>query len=624
MSASEQKAGLPALIIGAIGVVYGDIGTSPLYAIKETFGGHHSLPVNEMTVFGVLSLLFWTVFLLVTIKYVAIIMRADNRGEGGSLALLALVTEMTREHKLLRWGVTMLGIFAAALFYGDSMITPAISVLSAVEGLEVVNPDLHSYIIPISAAVLTLLFFVQKRGTGLVGMAFGPIMVLWFATLAVLGILAIAREPMVLRALNPYYAFHFILAMPYVAFLSLGTVVLAVTGGEALYTDMGHFGRRPIRLTWFGLVMPALLLNYFGQGALVLNEPTAVENPFYHLVPDWGQLPMVFLATAATVIASQAVISGAFSVARQAVQMGYLPRMAIRQTSDKAMGQIYVPFTNWTLYVAVMTLVFGFKSSSNLAAAYGIAVTGTMMIDTILVAFVIVLMWRWSLWLAIPAIVGFLVVDFAYFAANAIKIPQGGWFPLAMGLVSFTVLTTWKRGRSLLFHEMKRLSVPLEAIVDGMMDEVHRVSGTAVFMTSHAEGAPSAMLHNLKHNQVLHDRNVLLTVIVEDHPYVPDEERVTISDLTKGFFRVTIHYGFMEEPDIPAALNHCALKGLAFDLMSTSFFVSRETVIPSLKRGMAPWREKLFSWMSKNAMSATDFFKIPTNRVVEMGTQVEI
>ncbi|MDY0014290.1 MAG: potassium transporter Kup [Rhodocyclaceae bacterium] len=624
MSASEHKAKLSTLIISAIGVVYGDIGTSPLYAMKETFSGHHPLAVTEANVFGVLSLLFWTVMLLVTLKYVAIIMRADNRGEGGSLALLALVTELTRKHRLLSWVVTMLGIFAAALFFGDSMITPAISVLSAVEGLEVVNPGLTEYIIPISAAVLTGLFFVQRRGTGVMGLAFGPIMVTWFATLAVLGILSIAREPAVLKALSPLYAFHFILDTPHIAFLALGTVVLAVTGGEALYTDMGHFGRRPIRLTWFGLVMPALLLNYFGQGALLIHEAQAADNPFYHLVPDWGQLPMVFLATAATVIASQAVISGAFSVARQAVQMGYLPRMAIRQTSDKEKGQIYVPFTNWTLYLAVMALVFGFKSSSNLAAAYGIAVTGTMMIDTILVAFVVVLMWRWSLWLAVPVIAGFLLADTAYFAANAVKIPQGGWFPLAMGLVSFTVLTTWKRGRALLFNEMKRLSIPLEAIVEGMLDSIHRVSGTAVFMTSHAEGAPSAMLHNLKHNQVLHERNVLLTVMVEDRPYVPQAERVVVSDLTRGFYRVTVHYGFMEEPDLPAALNLCAQYGLGFDMMSTSFFVSRETVIPSLKRGMAPWREKLFSWMSKNAMSATDFFKIPTNRVVEMGTQVEI
>ena len=624
MSGSDHKASLPALIIGAIGVVYGDIGTSPLYAMKETFAGHHPLGVTEFNVFGVLSLLFWTVMLLVTFKYVAIIMRADNRGEGGSLALLALVTELTKDNHVLRWGAAMLGIFAAALFYGDSMITPAISVLSAVEGLEVVNPDLHEYIIPISAAVLTVLFFVQKRGTGVVGLAFGPIMVAWFATLAVLGLLAIARQPDVLWALSPHYAWHFILDSPKVAFLALGTVVLAVTGGEALYTDMGHFGRPPIRITWFGLVMPALLLNYFGQGALLLHEPAAASNPFYHLVPDWGQLPMVVLATAATVIASQAVISGAFSVARQAVQLGYLPRMSIRQTSDKAKGQIYVPFTNWSLYLAVMALIFGFKSSSNLAAAYGIAVTGTMMIDTILVGFVMVLMWRWPLFLALPAIATFFLVDFAYFAANAIKIPQGGWFPLAIGIVSFTVLTTWKRGRSLLFHEMARLSVPLEAIVEGMMEGLHRVSGTAVFMTSFSEGAPSAMLHNLKHNQVLHERNVLLTVVVEDHPYVPKAERVVVTDLTQGFYRVTVHYGFMQEPDIPAAMELCMEKGLAFDMMSTSFFVSRETVVPSLKRGMLPWREKLFSWMSKNAMNATDFFKIPTNRVVEMGTQVEI
>jgi KUP system potassium uptake protein len=618
------KNNISALVLGAIGVVYGDIGTSPLYAMKETFAGHHPLAVVEGNILGVISVMFWTIMVLVSVKYVAVIMRADNRGEGGSLALLALVSELTRESKRLRWIITLLGVFAAALFYGDSMITPAISVLSAVEGLNIVAPELGKFVMPISAVVLTGLFFIQKHGTGVVGMAFGPIMVAWFGILAVLGVQSIVHTPHVLAALNPAYAFHFITADFLRAFFALGSVVLAVTGGEALYTDMGHFGRFPIRLTWFGFVLPALVLNYFGQGALLLQEPKAIENPFFLLAPEWGQMPMVILATAATVIASQAVISGAFSVARQSVQMGFLPRMEIKQTSDREQGQIYVPFTNWTLYLAVMGLVIGFGSSSNLAAAYGIAVTGTMTIDTILIAFVIVLSWRWPWPLALLAVGGFLIVDLAYFFANAIKIPQGGWFPVVMGILSFTVLTTWRRGRRLLTTEMARQKVPLEALIEGCEDVPNRAFGTAVFMTSVGEGAPSSMLHNLKHNQVMHERNILLTVITEDRPYVPAAERVTVVDLGKKFFRVTVKYGFMQEPNVPAALEMCAPYGLTFDMMSTSFFVSRETVIPSLKPGMALWRERLFCAMSRNAMSATDFFKIPTNRVVEMGTQVEI
>ncbi|MBK6974136.1 MAG: potassium transporter Kup [Sterolibacteriaceae bacterium] len=624
MSQPTGKRNISTLILGAVGVVYGDIGTSPLYAMKETFAGHHPLAVVEGNILGVLSVMFWTIMVLVSVKYVAVIMRADNRGEGGSLALLALVSDLTRNNKRLRWVITLLGVFAAALFFGDSMITPAISVLSAVEGLNVVAPRFSEFVVPISAVVLTGLFFIQKHGTGVVGLAFGPIMVAWFGILALLGIQSIAHTPHVLAALNPAFAFHFISADFHRAFFALGSVVLAVTGGEALYTDMGHFGKFPIRVTWFGFVLPALVLNYFGQGALLLQDPTAIENPFFLLAPEWGQMPMVLLATAATVIASQAVISGAFSVARQSVQMGFLPRMEIKQTSDRERGQIYVPFTNWTLYLAVMGLVIGFGSSSNLAAAYGIAVTGTMTIDTILIAFVIVLAWRWTLPLAVLAVGGFLIIDLAYFFANAIKIPQGGWFPLAMGLISFTVLTTWRRGRRLLFNEMKRQKVPLQALIDGYEDCPNRAFGTAVFMTSVGEGVPSAMLHNLKHNQVMHERNVLLTVITDDHPYVPAAERITITDLGKDFYRVVVHYGFMQEPNVPAALELCAEHGLKFDMMSTSFFVSRETVIPSLTPGMALWRERLFCALSRNAMSATDFFKIPTNRVVEMGTQIEI
>ncbi len=622
MSDTHTKQKLPALLLGAIGVVYGDIGTSPLYALKETFAGHHPLPVTEVNVLGVLSVMFWTIMLLVSLKYVTIIMRADNRGEGGSLALLALVSELSAKRAGTKWLIAVLGVFAAALFYGDSMITPAISVLSAVEGLNVVAPQLNSYVLPITLMVLTALFMVQKHGTGKVGMAFGPIMIFWFAILGLLGTLSIAQHPQVLLAINPLYAYHFLILDPWLSFLTLGSVVLAVTGGEALYTDMGHFGKFPIRLTWFSFVLPALVLNYFGQGALLLSNPQAIENPFYLLAPAWALLPMVLLATAATVIASQAVISGAFSVASQSVQMGLLPRMEIRQTSDKAQGQIYVPLTNWTLYLAVVFLVFSFQSSSNLAAAYGIAVTGTMLIDTLLIAFVLVA-WRWSLWLVILLIGTFLSIDLAYFAANAIKIPQGGWFPLGIALVSFTVLTTWKRGRKLLTNEIAQQAIPIQVVLDSA-DSVDRVQGTAVFLTAIGEGAPSALLHNLKHNQVLHERNVLLTVIVEDKPYVSKGNRLLIDDLGNNFYRVRVFYGFMDTPDIPAALELCASRGLPFDMMATSFFISRAVIVTGPNPGMMQWRKRLFLSLSKNAINAADFFRIPANRVIEMGTRIEI
>jgi KUP system potassium uptake protein len=621
MSETQTKQGLSGLLLGAIGVVYGDIGTSPLYALKETFAGHHPLPVTEANVLGVLSVMFWTIMLLVSLKYVIVIMRADNRGEGGSLALLSLASELTARPGT-KWFLGILGVFAAALFYGDSMITPAISVLSAVEGLHVVAPELGHYVLPITVAVLTALFLVQKHGTGAMGMAFGPIMIFWFASLGILGGLSIAQHPDVLWALNPLYAFHFLVLDPKLSFLTLGTVVLAVTGGEALYTDMGHFGKFPIRLTWFSFVLPALVLNYFGQGALLLQSPQAIENPFYLLAPEWALLPMLLLATAATIIASQAVISGAFSVARQSVQMGLLPRMEIRQTSDKAQGQIYVPLTNWTLYLAVIYLVLTFQNSSNLAAAYGIAVTGTMMIDTILIAFVLVA-WRWSPLLVIPLIGTFLTVDLAYFSANAIKIPQGGWFPLGIAFISFTVLTTWKLGRKLLSDVISRQAVPMQIVLDSA-DGVNRAQGTAIFLTSLGEGAPSALLHNLKHNQVLHERNVLLTVIVEDKPYVTKGNRLLINDLGKGFYRVRVFYGFMETPDIPAALELCAKQGLVFDMMSTTFFISHTVIVTGPNPDMMNWRKRLFMALSKNAINAAEFFNIPANRVIEMGTRIEI
>jgi len=623
MNHTHSKQKLSTLALGALGVVYGDIGTSPLYALKETFAGHHPLPVVEANIFGVLSVMFWTIMLLVSLKYVAIIMRADNNGEGGSLSLLALVGELTAKLPKTKWFVTVLGLFAAALFFGDSMITPAISVLSAVEGVGVISPQSTHYIMPATIVILTGLFLIQKHGTGLVGMAFGPIMILWFACLGTFGALSIMQSPHILLALNPVYAFLFLTSSPMTGFMALGSVVLAVTGGEALYTDMGHFGKFPIRLTWFSFVLPALTLNYFGQGALLLNAPQAIENPFYLLSPAWALVPMLVLATAATIIASQAVISGAFSVANQSVQMGFLPRMEIRQTSDRAQGQIYVPFTNWILYLAVIFLVLTFQSSSNLAAAYGIAVTGTMTIDTLLIAFVILMSWRWPMPLAIPLITFILLVDLAYFAANAMKIPQGGWFPLGIAIISFTVLTTWKHGRRLLFAEVERQTIPVQVVIDGT-DDVPRVLGTAVFLTSSSKGAPSAMMHNLKHNQVLHERNVLLTVCVEDKPYVTKGNRLLVDDLGKHFYRVRVFYGFMETPDLPAALELCASFGLPFDMMSTSFFISRAMIVSSPHPGMIKWRERLFIGLSKNAMNAADFFKIPPNRVIEMGTRIAI
>ncbi|ABE40159.1 potassium transporter Kup [Rhodopseudomonas pseudopalustris] len=620
MSQHKNRVGL---LVSAVGVVFGDIGTSPLYALKETFSGHHPIPVNPENIFGVLSLVFWTVMLLVTVKYVIVIMRADNHGEGGSLALLALVTELTRGRRV-HYPLMMLGVIAAALFYGDSMITPAISVLSAVEGLEVVTPDLRPYVVPITAVVLTALFAIQSRGTGLVGRLFGPVMCLWFITLAVLGIVNVINAPGVLKAISPTYAFEFVFRHPLMSFYALGSVVLAVTGGEALYTDMGHFGRFPIRLAWFCLVLPALLLNYFGQGALLIHDPSAIQNPFFRMGPEWMVVPLVALATFAAVIASQAVISGAYSVARQAIQLGLLPRMTIVHTSGEEAGQIYVPFTNWTLYLAVMALVVGFQSSSNLAAAYGIAVTSTMMIDTILVSFVMALLWRWNMALVITVVGTLLAVDIAFFSANIIKVAQGGWFPLFIGFISFTVLTTWRRGRALVRKQLKKQAVPLDVVLRALGPNVSRARGTAVFLTAATDGVPPALLHNLKHNQTVHQRVVLTTVTTAETPYVPDSERVHMTDIGDGFHRLIIRYGFMQTPDVPAALVLCKQFGHEFNMMSTSFFLSRETFVPSLNPGMALWRERLFSFMTLNATRATTFFKIPTDRVVELGTQLEI
>ena len=612
-----------ALALGAIGVVFGDIGTSPLYAMKESFAGTHPLTPDEPHVLGVLSLIFWAIMVIVTIKYVAIIMRADNKGEGGSLAMLALATRLTHGSNMTPI-IVVIGIFAAALFYGDSMITPAISVLSAVEGLQVAAPGLDAYVVPLTLIILIVLFAFQKSGTARVGALFGPVMLLWFITLTVLGVFNILDYPRVLLAINPYYAVKFFVLDGWTAFLALGSVVLVVTGSEALYADMGHFGRLPIRSAWFFLVLPALLINYFGQGALIIRVPTAIENPLFLMAPDWAALPMVGLATVATVIASQAVITGAFSVTRQAIQLGYLPRMQIIHTSASEMGQIYLPFVNWMLATFVAFLVLGFKSSTHLAAAYGIAVTGTMIIDALLLSVVAALLWKWK-----PIVLGlviglFLFVDLSFFTANLTKIAHGGWFPLLIGLIIFLVLTTWKRGRALLWERVSKDSLELETFLSAVSDRVPRVPGTAIFMTGTATGTPGSLLHNLKHNKVLHEQVVVLTVRFEEIPYVPEDQRFELTTLPKNFYRLLLRYGFMEEPNIPEALRKAQQKGLHCDPMQSSYFLSRETVIPSSKPGMAMWREHIFAWMSRSATSAMDFFNIPPNRVVELGTQIEI
>jgi KUP system potassium uptake protein len=611
------------LALGAIGVVFGDIGTSPLYAFRETFAGHHPLLLDTANIFGVISLIFWTMMLVVTVKYVSVIMRADNRGEGGSLALLALISRLspgdTRSAQLV-----LLGVLATALFFGDAIITPAMSVLSAVEGITVVEARAAPLVVPIAIAILLGLFLIQSRGTSKVGAIFGPIVLIYFVTLAVLGAINIMANPGILAALNPLHAGRFIIATPMAAFLALGSVVLSVTGAEALYADMGHFGRNPIRLAWFALVLPALMINYLGQGALLIGNPAALANPFFLLAPDWARLPLVVLATLATIIASQAVISGAFSVTMQAIQLGFLPRMKIIHTSASAFGQIYIPAVNWTLLVLVMFLVLGFKSSSNLAAAYGIAVTGTMLIDTVLVGVLVLTIWRWPMWWAGPLLAIFLVVDFAYFASNLTKVPDGGWFPLVIGIIGFTGLTTWSRGRALMQERLRESAMPIELFIKSAANAATRVPGTAVFMTTSPMGVPAALIHNLKHNKILHERIMLLTVAIDEVPYVSDEDRIGVRDLGNGFYRILIRYGFMQEIDIPSVLRTVENCGPRLKMMETSFFLSRQTLLASDKPGMALWREHLFAWMMRNAESAMDFFKLPTNRVVELGSQVEI
>jgi len=619
----ESKKGLSALALGAVGVVYGDIGTSPLYAMKEIFVGHHPLAVDRLHIFGALSLIFWSLMVIVTLKYVLLIMRADNKGEGGSLALLAMIQRRTGGG---RWstGLVMLGVLATALFFGDVMITPAISVLSAVEGLTVVEANFAPLVLPISIGILFALFFIQSRGTDVLGRFFGPIMSIYFITLAVLGLIQIVANPEILQAFSPIWAFRFFQDNALLAFLALGSVVLAVTGAEALYADMGHFGRRPIQYAWLYFVFPALLINYSGQAALLLANPAAAENPFYLMAPEYLRLPLVFLATSATIIASQAVITGAFSVVQQAIQLGLMPRLRIAHTSASAAGQIYIPSVNWALLVMVMLLVLMFGESSNLAAAYGIAVTGTMFISTCMLAVLVFRVWNWPRLIAGGFIALFLVVDGFYFASNLTKVPDGGWFPLLVGFVAFTMLTTWARGRQLMIARLREAAMPISVFVKSAANSATRVPGTAVFMTSAADGVPHALLHNLKHNKVLHERVILLTVMIEDYPYVDVARRVELQDLGQGFFRLVLHYGFMEDVDVPQALQYVDQCGAQFKMMDTSFFLARQTLLPSERPGMAIWREKLFAWMLRNAESAMEFFRLPTNRVVELGSQVEI
>lgn len=626
MDNQSKKTALHTMALAALGVVFGDIGTSPLYTMKEVFSaGHHPLLLNQENVYGILSLITWALIMVVSVKYVAFIMRADNRGEGGIMALLALASRNTEGNKKKQRNIMFLGILGACMFYADGMITPAISVLSAVEGLEVAAPNLHNFIVPITLVVLFILFWAQSKGTEVVGKFFGPIMLLWFGTLAVLGIVNISHDLTILRALNPFYAADFFMQHPKIAFISLGAVVLAVTGAEALYADMGHFGRFPIRLAWFGFVLPALLLNYFGQGALILLEPEAVKNPFYLLAPEWALFPLIALATLAAVIASQAVISGAFSVSRQALQLGYLPRMHIQHTSESTEGQVYMPRVNWGLMIAVMALVIGFRSSGNLAAAYGIAVTGDMVITTLLASIVFVEIWRWNKLKTYLVVGVFLIIDVAFFSANALKIPDGGWVPLLIGIVIFTLMLTWKTGRTLVYTRLKADAMAIEPFIDAIgAHPPTRVPGTALFMTPNPDGVPHAMLHNLKHNKVLHQKVVILTVRFFDFPHANPDERVSVEALPFEFYRVVVRYGFKDEPDLPRDLALCSKYGLEIDAMDTSYFIGKEILIASKKSGMSYWRKKIFIGLFRSAETITNQFKLPPNRVVELGSQLII
>jgi KUP system potassium uptake protein len=616
---------LPLLTLGALGIVYGDIGTSPLYALRECFHGTHGVPPTPGNVLGVLSLIFWSLTLIISIKYLVFVMRADNKGEGGILALLALVAQSPDAQRRSRATLVALGLFGAALLYGDGMITPAISVLGAVEGLQVATHIFEPYIVPLTVSILFGLFLIQSHGTARVGSLFGPIMIVWFVTLAALGVWWIGGNTAVLTSFNPLYAVDFFRGNGWHGFIVLGSVFLVVTGGEALYADMGHFGKKPIRLAWFVLVLPALLLNYLGQGAMLLNDPATAAQPFYLMAPRWALYPLVGLATMAAIIASQALISGAFSLTRQAIQLGYCPRLEIEYTSASHQGQIYLPQVNWALMVATIGLVLGFRSSSALAAAYGMAVTSTMVITTMLTYLVARGSWGVSRAVAGSLAAFFLVIELGFFGANLTKVAHGGWFPLVIGAVIYTALSTWKRGRALLASRMRERMYPFDQFLqDITAHPPARVRGTAIFMTSNLVGTPATLLHNLQHNKVLHDRVVLLTVVTDDVPHVPVEQRTGVVPLGQGFFRLTLRYGFMEDPDVPAALVEASERGFAVDLDDTTFFLGVETLLATRRPGMPLWRERLFVWIARNAVRANTFFKIPPERVVELGMQVEL
>jgi KUP system potassium uptake protein len=621
---STSNAKLAALTLGAIGIVYGDIGTSPLYAFKEVFA-HGHLPVTPGNILGVLSLMFWTLTIIVTLKYVSLILRADNNGEGGLVAMLALASSAVNEHPRTKRVLLALGIFGTAIFFGDGVITPAISVLSAVEGLEVAAPGMQQYVIPVTLVVLTLLFIVQKKGTGGIGKFFGPITALWFLVLGVLGVGHIIHNPNVLLAMSPHYAMGFIFDHPHAAFVSLGAVILCATGAEALYADMGHFGKTPIRLAWFSLVMPALVMNYFGQGAMLLAHPENASNPFFEMAPHWALFPLVILATFATVIASQALISAAFSVTKQVIQLGYLPRLRILHTSVKETGQVYIPFVNWTLYGCIVLAVVFFGSSSKLAAAYGITVTIDMLITTIMTFFVIRFAWKLSLWICISATAFFFTIDLLFFSANAIKILDGGWFPLLIGAIMFMLMMTWKQGRALLSDRLRSDSLDLVPFLDAVfISPPTRVAGTAVFLNADAGTTPNALLHNLKHNKVLHEQNLFVTVKSHEIPWIGFNKRLEVKPLGHDCWQIMLHFGFKNEPDVPEALALLTKHGITANPMETSYFLSRDIVIPTIGSGMAPWREKLFASMHRNASGVADFLNLPTNRVIEMGSKVEI
>jgi KUP system potassium uptake protein len=621
---SAPKSSSAALVLGAIGIVYGDIGTSVLYAIKEIFG-HGHVPFTVENVYGMLSMIFWTMTVIVSLKYVVLVLRADNEGEGGLVAMLALASRAVADRPKLRNVLLSIGIFGTALFYGDGVITPAISVLSAVEGLEVVSPHFKGYVIPITLVVLFCLFAVQKRGTAGIGKFFGPITLAWFLVLAVLGVSQIITHPEILAAVSPHYMVRFVWDNPGISFIVLGAVVLCVTGAEALYADMGHFGKRPIRMAWFSVVMPCLVLNYFGQGALLLGDPSAVKNPFFMMAPEWALIPLVLMATAATVIASQAMLTGAFSVTRQVIQLGYLPRVRIEHTSVRSAGQIYIPFVNWSLFVTIVLAVVMFRNSSNLAAAYGIAVTTDMLITTLLTFFVIRFAWKLPLLLCIGATAVFFVIDFAFFASNMLKLPQGGWFTVMIGLFVFTLMITWKEGRRLMGETQRTDAIDLRSFLDAVfVSPPARVDGTAVFLTAEPGVTPNALLHNLKHNKVLHEQNLFVTVRNHEVPWIPMDKRVEVEPLGRHCWQVMVHYGFKNDIDLPRALENARLRGCQLEPMTTSYFLSRDVVIPTLGSGMAPWREKLFAQMHHNASGAANFLNLPNNAVVELGSKIEI